>query len=84
MAHVVDFVRVTSPENQVVHVWGIDFLVFTGNVHRCNSEQLQARPKNQHAHEEAIELGFWEGESADLVLGILGGDDEERGGKGVG
>jgi len=36
------------------------------------------------AHGEAIELGFWEGESADLVLGILGGDDEERGRKGVG
>jgi hypothetical protein len=30
-------------------------LVFTGDVHCCNSEQLQARPKNQHAHEEAVD-----------------------------
>ena len=55
MAHVVDFVCVISPENQVVHVWGIDFLVFTGDVHCCNAEKLQARPKNQHAHEKAVD-----------------------------
>ncbi len=30
------------------------------------------------AHQEAVELGFRQGESADLVGRILGGDDEER------
>ena len=29
------------------------------------------------AHQEAIQLGFWQGEGAGLILGVLRGDDEE-------
>ena len=45
---------------------------------------VEAGVAEADAHQEAVELGFGEGEDAFVFDGVLGGDDQEWGGQRVG